>query len=241
MLKFSWTSSRKQCPREQILDHSFAKQAWVSNHWFDTYPDAMQEIRWAKRAWKAGCEELEARILSNSEIIKLITSRGSHFRGQVKTKVSHHFKGMYGFVASTDRNIIEKNVTLSRDLKKKFAFTYAERLPSGNKGLYQHPILQEVVNEQWFSNKKDDGIKFSEVYKPFPKVAFALILTAVECCIDEWTDGTRSNVQFMQEAYEDIFHEHLEELNRSFMMLDDCTLRWIHLNSRSGRSLQVLM
>src|SRR5271155_5182324 len=72
LLKFSWTSSRKQCPREQILDHSFAKQAWVSNHWFDTYPDAMQEIRWAKRAWKAGCEELEARILSNSEIIKLV-------------------------------------------------------------------------------------------------------------------------------------------------------------------------
>ena len=50
---------------------------------------------------------------------------------------------------------------------------------TGNKGLYRHPIIQEVINEQWFSNRKDDGVKYSEVYKPFPKVALALVLAAV--------------------------------------------------------------
>jgi Domain of unknown function (DUF6532) len=82
----------------------------------------------------------------------------------------------------------------------------------------------------WFSNKKDDGIKYPEIYKPFPKVALALILTAVcfpyllvfdtngpfqvENCIDEWADGTHTNISFTQDGYQDIFDEHLEELNR---------------------------
>jgi Domain of unknown function (DUF6532) len=107
------------------------------------YPDPMEEIRWAKRAWKAECEECEAKILNNGEIIALvwfsscvyqfysnvvhlqITSQGSHFRGQVKTKVSHHFKGMYGFVTSTKPAVLEQNVKLARNLKTKFAFAYA--------------------------------------------------------------------------------------------------------------------
>ena len=105
---------------------------------------------------------------------------------------------MYGFVASTDRNIIEKNVTLSRDLKKKFAFTYAVRFYPICLYIYSvftarngcrvgtRAFINTPFSKKWstnsgseFSNKKDDGIKFSEVYKPFPKVAFALILTAV--------------------------------------------------------------
>ena len=36
------------------------------------YPDPREEVRWALRAWKAGCEECDSRILSNREIIKLI-------------------------------------------------------------------------------------------------------------------------------------------------------------------------
>jgi hypothetical protein len=34
------------------------------------YPGAMVEIRWAKKAWMIGCEDCEARISYNSEIIK---------------------------------------------------------------------------------------------------------------------------------------------------------------------------
>jgi hypothetical protein len=87
----------------------------------------------------------------------------------------------------------------------------------------------------WFKNRKDDGAKLTNIYKPFPRVALALILTAVsiipnpltaffqlmnpklfkiENCIDEWADGTHTVVPFTQDAYEDIYTEHLEELNR---------------------------
>jgi hypothetical protein len=36
------------------------------------YPDPMKEIRWAERAWKAGCEECKVKILYNGEIIALV-------------------------------------------------------------------------------------------------------------------------------------------------------------------------
>jgi hypothetical protein len=54
-----------------------------------------------------------------------------------------------------------------------------KRAASGNKGYYHHPIIEQAVNDVWFSNKKDDGVKYPDIYKPFPKVALALILTAV--------------------------------------------------------------
>jgi len=88
----------------------------------------------------------------------------------------------------------------------------------------------------WFNNKKDDGVRFPNIYKPFPKVALALILTVVsfpsrepmflwnanrlgncfqiENCIDEWVDGTHNNISFTQDAYEGVFNEHIDELNR---------------------------
>lgn len=41
-----------------------------------------------------------------------------------------------------------------------------------------------------------------------------LITFQIENSIDEWADGTRANIPFTQDAYEDLFNEHLEELNK---------------------------
>ena len=76
-----------------------------------------------------------------------------------------------------------------------------------------------------------------KVYNPFPRAALALVLAAVslilavllflmlivwfqiENCIDEWSDGVQTSISFTQEAYESVYHEHLEELNN----FDKCT------------------
>jgi Domain of unknown function (DUF6532) len=36
----------------------------------------------------------------------------------------------------------------------------------------------------------------------------------IENCIDEWLLGTHTVIHFSQDAYESVFSEHLEELNR---------------------------
>jgi hypothetical protein len=106
------------------------------------YPSMMDEIRWAKKSWKDACEDCETRLGSNTEIIKLvcdlawitlctylsqITSRSSHFRGRVKSKVQPHIKNMYGFCSVSKPRAVENNVRLVRKLKEKFTFVYAVR------------------------------------------------------------------------------------------------------------------
>jgi hypothetical protein len=38
----------------------------------DPYPGSVTEMRWAKKAWRDGCDECGARIYHNGEIIKLV-------------------------------------------------------------------------------------------------------------------------------------------------------------------------
>ena len=47
------------------------------------------------------------------------------------------------------------------------------------KGMYQHPVIQKAVNVMWFQNKRDEGIRFTAMFKPIPVPAIALVLTAV--------------------------------------------------------------
>lgn len=54
-----------------------------------------------------------------------------------------------------------------------------KRSDDGNTGLYGVKIIQKAINTIWFRNKKSEGVLYPELYKPFPEVALALVLTAV--------------------------------------------------------------
>ena len=45
--------------------------------------------------------------------------------------------------------------------------------------MYYHPIIQKAVNAMWFQNKRDEGVLFTEMFKPIPVPAIAFVLTAV--------------------------------------------------------------
>ena len=47
------------------------------------------------------------------------------------------------------------------------------------KGMYNHPIIQKAVNAMWFQNKRDEGVHFTDMFKPIPVQAIAFVLTAV--------------------------------------------------------------
>lgn len=111
---------------------------------YTPYPSAMEEIRWAKKSWKDGCEDCDVQVAPNSEIIKLvsdsdlvyvtrctylsqITSRSSHLRGRVKSKIQPHIKNLYGFHPVSRPRAVEHNIRLARKLKEKFTFLYAVR------------------------------------------------------------------------------------------------------------------
>jgi len=49
------------------------------------------------------------------------------------------------------------------------------------RGMYEHPILQAVINAQFFSSKrKSAGVVFSAAFNPIPDETIALVFSAVE-------------------------------------------------------------
>lgn len=101
------------------------------------------------------------------------------------------------------------------------------------KGIYKHPIIQKAVNAMWFQNKRDEGIVFSDLFDPISVPSIALILTAVsifpriyhsilsnkpsaqqiECNLDEWISGTKTEVTFWADDYRAVYESHVLSLN----------------------------
>ena len=64
--------------------------------------------------------------------------------------------------------------------------------------MYQHPIIQKAVNVMWFQNKRDEGIRFTDMFKPIPIAAIALVLTAVHGFKFIENNGLLNNVRLRQ-------------------------------------------
>ncbi|KAG1748851.1 uncharacterized protein EDB91DRAFT_1078990 [Suillus paluster] len=58
-------------------------------------------------------------------------------------------------------------------------------------GLYWTRLNEKGANLLWYQNKRDKGIVFEKYFSLFPIPALALLYTAAECCVDEWTDGEK--------------------------------------------------
>ena len=52
--------------------------------------------------------------------------------------------------------------------------------PAARTGIYEHPIIQELLNVGWFANKQDEGIIYGTYFRSgIGLVTIALILTVV--------------------------------------------------------------
>ncbi|KII82960.1 hypothetical protein PLICRDRAFT_180857 [Plicaturopsis crispa FD-325 SS-3] len=180
------------------------------------YPDGILEVTWAKAAWKEACEMCDTSLASNMELIKLITCRASHMRGELKAKVRPLVETIYGFESDDRRKAVERNRTLVLDLKEESAFVFRKRAAADSElahsGLYENKIIQKAINVMWFKNRQDIGVSFPEVFAPFPTVGIALVLAAIECAIDEWASGARTDLDFKAGIYSTVYERHLQSL-----------------------------
>ncbi|KAF8517449.1 hypothetical protein JB92DRAFT_3113471 [Gautieria morchelliformis] len=103
--------------------------------------------------------------------------RHSTIRGCVKDKVALKAAVYYGFRHGTDDMTIQANKKLAEILLQEDGYVYQDVAQST--GIYAHPILQEIINEQWFDSKNADGIKYSASFHPIPDASIALVFTAV--------------------------------------------------------------
>ncbi|KAI0294523.1 hypothetical protein BC826DRAFT_1010993 [Russula brevipes] len=135
------------------------------------------------------------------------------FLFNMKTEIKHTVESSYGFDPSQAPDSISHNARHAQALLTSMAFIYRETNDGVNRHHpYRHPIIQKAINVLWFQNKDSDGIVFYEYFAPIPIQAIALALTVIECCIDEWTDGTWKNSSWNEKRYKTVYSSHIKSL-----------------------------
>ncbi|KAF8833123.1 hypothetical protein BDN67DRAFT_860331, partial [Paxillus ammoniavirescens] len=196
----------------------------------NAYPDRISQVTWAKEAWVEACNECEAQINFNNEVIQLpliwcaggpcirITNRTWHLTGELKSKICLLVEVMYGFESSAEPAVKAQNRKLVEDLTEEFGFCYKSLGdPMGDvpcKGLYEHKIIRKAVNISFYKDKRAKGVVYSQYFQLFPVAGKALILTVIEACIDEWSSGEWCDIQFNEPIYKPIYHIHLAQLQK---------------------------
>ncbi|EPQ49844.1 hypothetical protein GLOTRDRAFT_51519 [Gloeophyllum trabeum ATCC 11539] len=177
------------------------------------YPNDVEEQGMAMEAWTAACKAKNLHVEFDEDALKLITTRASQVRGELKTKARP--------LAAYEYNLREgKGQDGVRALRDKVealldGSTFVFKDPVGRTGLYQHPIIQALINEMWFANKKDEGIVHSEFFSPrIPLVTIAMVLTAIQCSLEEWQTGQKTDIPFTETAYSSHFENHLRALEQ---------------------------
>ncbi|KAG6904927.1 hypothetical protein DXG01_006171, partial [Tephrocybe rancida] len=198
--------------KETILTAANIFRCFIST--VNGFPDSGTEIQFVQQAWQRANENtgLDPAIDLTPDIGKIIKQRGSQTRGEAKSKTASLVETMYGFNSGQGRKIVAANRDLAERLKLQKGFLYKELTEDIRKGIYKHAIIQMAINKMWFKNKRDEGVVYTDMFYPMPIPAIALILTAIECNIDEWVSGTKTDIAFYADDYRTTYMKHIESL-----------------------------
>ncbi|KAH8982652.1 hypothetical protein EDB86DRAFT_2969932 [Lactarius hatsudake] len=156
---------------------------------------------------------------------ELFADSNMKFFVDTKTKIMHVVEAQYGFDTSHAPDRISRNESLAQALLSHMAFIYRVRLspspfmthrPCRNLTLVgalvtRHPGLQKAINITWFQDKEADRVTYHEHFSPVSIPAIAFMLAVVECCIDEWTDGTRKETEWDENQCKTVYISSLND------------------------------
>ncbi|KAJ7182098.1 hypothetical protein C8R46DRAFT_1069184 [Mycena filopes] len=209
--------------RAKDYDDTTQELISIANTWFrcllatkNAFPDHVTELDLVKLAWAKACEELKVDMPLPPDIAKLVARRGAQMRGELKTKVRALTELVFGFESGQNKKNVRKNRQLAEDLKEGMGFCYkvSPAVAAERKGLYKAKIIQKAINVMWFNNRRDEGATHPDIFGPlFPKPALCLVLSAIECCIDEWATGIKTDVPFTSADYRSVYEEHVKCLD----------------------------
>ncbi|EIW84143.1 hypothetical protein CONPUDRAFT_151187 [Coniophora puteana RWD-64-598 SS2] len=178
----------------------------------NAFPDNFQLESLPVHALARVNNALSQSLAMTPEIHWLISQNVGHLRGEIKTKARHIVALVFKFESSPGPEGRERNRELASQLKEETSWIYRDWV--SRRFIYSSPAIQMLINEVFFQGRNDDSIQRADFYKPFPKVALALIMAAIDCAIDEWHTGKRTTVHFTEPAYCPIYETFLNDLNR---------------------------
>jgi len=175
----------------------------------DAFPTPEQESSWVSSVWTMACTKTGITIAPSANLMEKLAVVGPQFRAAVKGKIAPLVERYYGFETSKAPKSLSHNIELARALKTDGAFSKGDE---ENELPYHHRIIQQAIDVVWFNDRSSDGIVFSNLFNPMPYEGIALVLAAIECCIDEWSNGPWIRIPFAYENYKDVYCNHLEVL-----------------------------
>ncbi|KAF9457578.1 hypothetical protein BDZ94DRAFT_1272833 [Collybia nuda] len=201
------------------------------------FPSQQQQGGWANSMWyNVSRQDPEGAYVLTERMRKLITSRGSHARGYLKDKICPLVGPAYGFKTLTDKPaIIAKNLKIYTSLISNSSFHYKD--PCSLSGYCGHSIILDAVRGIWFNNQAAPGLEFSSYFSPIRIVSLALILTAIEFCIQEFSTGRFVQAVFDEKDNKLRFEAHLQDLMEWAELKPDITdkiLQKMHDRCRKG-------
>ncbi|KAG1818054.1 uncharacterized protein BJ212DRAFT_122398 [Suillus subaureus] len=113
---------------------------------------------------------------------------------------------------SNSNNVIRQNRDLAESLKDGAVFAFKDWV--SKMGIYKMELLQLGINVMWFANRHDEGVIHHKYFNPMPIEVIALVLTTIECCIDEWLQGLKEDIKFTSATYGTVYHGHFGSLQR---------------------------
>ncbi|KAG1897052.1 uncharacterized protein F5891DRAFT_1051148 [Suillus fuscotomentosus] len=170
------------------------------------------ETQLAKEAWHEACQIKGINVKLTPSGVKMLLTHTSQVRGELKTKMRSLTASFFGFRSSNSNDVIRQNRDLAESLKDGSVFAFKDW--KSKKGIYKTELLQLGINIMWFTNRHDEGVIHHKYFNPMPVEVIALVLTTIECCIDEWLQGLKEDIKFTSATYGTVYHGHFCSLQR---------------------------
>ncbi|KAI9451009.1 hypothetical protein BJY52DRAFT_1215270 [Lactarius psammicola] len=171
------------------------------------FPTPEQASNWAKSVWPVACTKAGTRLNPPDDLADRLAAVELRFLTNVKAKVTPLVTKFYELETGEAAEVLKQNTERARDLKTDTTFI------NGEHGIpYRHPIIQQCINVIWFGDRRGEGVRFPNEFYPMPYEAVALVLTAIECCLDEWSNGLQIELPFTYERYKVTYTRHLTAL-----------------------------
>lgn len=154
----------------------------------EPFPDGAKSREMAEQVWAEICEEYEDSYELTTPMATMMQKRGTRARGQLKDRIRPLVAPAFGLTSPDKKSNIAKNKDKYVLLTTDAAFHYKDL--STLSRAYEHKIIFSSICAAWFKNTKDFGVKYSDCFNPIPNVSLALVLTAIEFCLEEWSTGT---------------------------------------------------
>ncbi|KAJ8495209.1 hypothetical protein ONZ45_g12953 [Pleurotus djamor] len=205
--------------RRRIFDLAVTKFR-VKLLFVNAFPDSITAMKFASEAWYQAFNSLQITLnylgLTNptDEELDLIKTRSSQFRGQVVTIARNTTGPFYGLQKATDQAVINTNRETVSKLLNRFSFVYQNPDNREEPGtLFRSALIPLVLNVSCFNKKEhSEGLHDGTTTNFITLPSIALVVTAINCALDEWKTGIKVDGQFSAKLYEAIYQKHLKYL-----------------------------